>query len=557
MRMKEYITFALLMFLSLFNIRSSYSQNLIAFYPFDNNVKDFSGNNNNGKLFGEMKTTVDRFGNSCGALFFNGIDGYIEVPNSPSLQSPTTNFSISCWFKIENNSLSNGIKWLTLICKGDASKETPNNPQYRVQTFQSAAQSTISISSDFTEYDNSFQSHNFEYDKWTFYSLVYDGQFVKEYLNGQKIWEFPYRMNLTQNNSALYIGKDMPGAIELFSGSLDDLRIYDGALSESEIIQLFNDKSGTSFEDQFTLTCPNTLTVNTEKDKCFSIVNYPEPSLNVNCGSVVLKQIKGLPAGSQFLVGFNSIAYKAESSSGFKQVGIFNIVVNDIYPPEIKCQSDTTIYLNEDETKKQFYYTTPIATDNCHVDSIKMLAGIKSGDEYPVGLTKNIFRATDTYGNFSTCSFSVDVKRKLATLVLPLVVDTTGNTKGPDKLYYEYKDIGVKNCILTALMYDDGAEDFDTVSIFFNETMIVDKQMLKLKERGAIVRVLVLKPNEKNYLVSKAWNMGLSPPNTLKIEIYEGDFSKNPELMKAKKPNAVKNLHSKPGLSSAIVLKCN
>ena len=142
-------------FIAMVNIcHVAYCQKLIAHYPFDNSTSDISGNKNDGKIFGGVTVTADRFGNPCGALNFNGTDGYIEVPNSISLQSPILSFSATCWFKIENLPLLNGIRWLTLICKGNQSLESISNPQYRVQTFQSALQSTISINTDFTEYLN-------------------------------------------------------------------------------------------------------------------------------------------------------------------------------------------------------------------------------------------------------------------------------------------------------------------------------------------------------------------------------------------------------------------
>jgi hypothetical protein len=45
---------------------------VIAHYPFDNSVKDISGNNNHGRNIGGVSSTKDRFGNPCGAMFFDG-----------------------------------------------------------------------------------------------------------------------------------------------------------------------------------------------------------------------------------------------------------------------------------------------------------------------------------------------------------------------------------------------------------------------------------------------------------------------------------------------------
>lgn len=60
----------------------------------------------------------------------------------------------------------------------------------------------------------------------------------------------------------------------------------------------------------------------------------------------------------------------------------------------------------------------------------------------------------------------------------------------------------------------------------------------------------------ENILASKAWNNGEIPPNTLKIEFYEGDWTQNLNKLRYKKPIIEKVIHSKPGLAGAIKLKC-
>lgn len=392
----------------------AYCQKLIAHYPFDNSTSDISGNKNDGKIFGGVTANVDRFGNPCGSLNFNGTDGYIEVPNSISLQSPVLSFSATCWFKIENLPLLNGIRWLTLICKGNQTLESISNPQYRVQTFQSAFQSTISINTDFTEYDNNFSKHLLTFDKWNFYALIYDGKFVKCYLNNIKIWEYAYNEALTPNTESLHIGKDAPGSLEFFCGSLDDLRIYNAPLNENELTQLYMDISSTSFDDEFTLTCPNNIIAYTEKDKCSAIVNYSKPELNINCGSASLTQIAGLPSGTQFPVGISMLSFEVKSNSGFKKTCIVKVTVLDAEAPLINCKSDTTIFTSDlNKNSVKFHYEMPTATDKCSSVNIKLVEGLLTDSEFPIGTSLLKFRATDKSGNSVECSFIVTVKKNI------------------------------------------------------------------------------------------------------------------------------------------------
>ncbi len=67
-------------------------------YPLDGNSIDFSGNSNDGTLYGPV-AAADRFGNPGKALFFNGASDYISINN----QLPDgTHFSISVWVNHTN-----------------------------------------------------------------------------------------------------------------------------------------------------------------------------------------------------------------------------------------------------------------------------------------------------------------------------------------------------------------------------------------------------------------------------------------------------------------------
>jgi len=66
---------------------------LVGWWPFNGNANDLSGNNNNGTVNGAT-LTADRYGNANKAYNFNGINNYIEVLHSNSLNLGI--ISISC-----------------------------------------------------------------------------------------------------------------------------------------------------------------------------------------------------------------------------------------------------------------------------------------------------------------------------------------------------------------------------------------------------------------------------------------------------------------------------
>ncbi|MCF8268263.1 MAG: carboxypeptidase regulatory-like domain-containing protein, partial [Ignavibacteriales bacterium] len=70
------------------------TQGLVAYYPFNGNANDESGNGNNGTVYGAAMTK-DRFGNANKAYSFDGVNDYIKA-SSNSL--PTGARTISVWF---------------------------------------------------------------------------------------------------------------------------------------------------------------------------------------------------------------------------------------------------------------------------------------------------------------------------------------------------------------------------------------------------------------------------------------------------------------------------
>ncbi|OAD18767.1 LamG domain protein jellyroll fold domain protein [Candidatus Thiomargarita nelsonii] len=76
---------------------------LVAYYPFDGNAQDESGNGNNGTVHGAI-LTEDRFGNVESAYRFDGTNSFIEVMDTPALRLNNTDFTVSAWvYETERN----------------------------------------------------------------------------------------------------------------------------------------------------------------------------------------------------------------------------------------------------------------------------------------------------------------------------------------------------------------------------------------------------------------------------------------------------------------------
>ena len=80
--------------------------------------------------------------------------------------------------------------------------------------------------------------------EWHHYAVTWDGQEVQFYLDGNAIGSTALTDALQANTEPLMIGCDPPGQAEYFNGKLDEIRIYNRALSEAEIQQLVDADGG-------------------------------------------------------------------------------------------------------------------------------------------------------------------------------------------------------------------------------------------------------------------------------------------------------------------------
>jgi hypothetical protein len=541
--------FQYILIVLLFYVLDGYTQNIIANYPLDGKANDISGNNNHGQIFGTIENVEDRFGNGCSAMKFDGSSGFIEVPNSYSLNTITNTFSVSVWLNLNNTVCLNDIKWFTILCKGKGIDETINNPAFRVQYLQTMQQSTVSINTDFTEPDFLFAQHLIPTNKWLFFTLVYDGALVKVYFDAVKIWEFPYSKPIGFNNESLLIGKDEPGAIEYFCGTMDDLKIYSKPLTETEISTYYNEIPPVNNNEEFVMECLPNIIKNNDVGKCGGIVNYITPKFDAKCANVLLQQLEGKKTGEYFEVGQqNNLVFEATSSTGYIKTCYSSIEVVDKEIPTLNCKKDTIIKIKDITIKPAFNYEKPYYTDNCKIKSFQQTSGLKSGDIYPFAITQNKFDVIDVAGNKNTCVQNVTFILDTAKIKVPDIEHIlTDSVKNDGSLKF-------KNEYITLVIYDDGQQDNDTVSIFLNNKEIVYKSLITTKNIGTITKIIKLDSNVVNTLVIKAWNVGKYSPNTLRIDFFEGDYSNNLATLLYKKPHRVKIAHSLPGTACGMLL---
>lgn len=204
----------------------SYSANpdsgLVAFYPFNGNSKDESGKGNHGINYGAALTT-DRFGRADNAYNFNHT--YIEIPNSVSLQSPSNSMTMAFWININ--------QWDNNTAGIMAKSNTGSLGQY----------GSLIATTPYIQFDLGGQyariTRYFGLNIWYFVCLKWTGQRVILYLNGDAYDSVSFTGPMLPDNNPLILGKHSPGTLRYLLGKLDDIRIYNRALSAAEIQMLY------------------------------------------------------------------------------------------------------------------------------------------------------------------------------------------------------------------------------------------------------------------------------------------------------------------------------
>lgn len=207
---------------------------LVAWYPFNGNANDESGNENHGSVFGAT-LSEDRVGSSNKAYSFDGVNDYIKITNPSSLNFPDgVSFTVSFFYNpnsiVTNNSGFNGLISRFHNNTGPISGwqigRDANN--LRFEAIDPCSFNTLSTLSNGT---------------WIHILQTYDrtnGQ-VKTYINGI----LTNTTNCTSINSSMINNYDLKIGVEregfqFSSGKIDDIAIYNRILTNEEIQVISN-----------------------------------------------------------------------------------------------------------------------------------------------------------------------------------------------------------------------------------------------------------------------------------------------------------------------------
>jgi hypothetical protein len=203
---------------------------LVAQYKLDETsgtIAHDSAGTNDGILHGDPAWVS---GPIDGALSFDGIDDYVDCGNSP-LFDLTEQITVAAWVNIESALRDSTTR--TIIGKGDTAWRLSIGPSIgkggRKFLFAVCREPCVNV-----VYSNTGVTAG----QWHHVCATYDHRTIRLYVDGVLDAALRNTQPIPTNAHKVYIGENAATSGQLCRGSIDDVRVYDYALSGDEVMQL-------------------------------------------------------------------------------------------------------------------------------------------------------------------------------------------------------------------------------------------------------------------------------------------------------------------------------
>lgn len=361
------------------------SNGLVGWWPFNGNANDESGNGNNGMVNGATISS-DRFGTMNCAYSFNGINSFLEINDNQILRLNNTNFTISFWTYL--NSYGNGYAFIYKRSVGSQNGWAIGTDAGNQNTIGYI----VSQSCDPRAYSNGTINLTGWHNVVVSYTLA--SQNIKIYFDGA--------LNQTSNgvdcnyaptngipspnpncNSNLFFGKDGINNPYFLNGKLDDIGIWNRALTECEIADLYNSQLGSlnSSSTQTQAACSNFSWNGNTYNQSGQYTYLTTNAIGCDSTAILNLTINQPSSSTQTETALDSYTWTVNNQT-YTQSGTYTAVI----PNAAGCDSTITLNLtlsftgiNEQENSKIKFSPNP-ASDYFMVSSSQEIIG----EEYSI-----------------------------------------------------------------------------------------------------------------------------------------------------------------------------
>jgi len=201
---------------------------LVGYWPFDKDdgdyARDRSGHVNHGTIYGATRVA----GKVAGALSFDGVDDYVEIPHNASLNQ---GYSVVLWLKL----LETLTSWEAVLEKGDQA----------YMLYMSDAPLMALKLHVYTTVWNLFNTAKvLSQDVWYHIAQVFDesANKLRCYIDGVEDANSPLTTTgtLSTNTSPITIAHSTRDPAKYLKSLIDEVRIYNRALSAAEVVRIMN-----------------------------------------------------------------------------------------------------------------------------------------------------------------------------------------------------------------------------------------------------------------------------------------------------------------------------
>jgi len=207
------------------------SRGLVAYYPFYGNAEDNTAQVNHATVHGATLTT-DRFGRSHQAYQFDGETDYLEINHTPN-HNTEQELTLTLWYYHQLQTDSAQYPLLVKTAFGDS----PARYGLWVQNdrllfcLQSEIEPTPACLTN---------NQPFSTEQWYHIVATYDNNTMRLYINNQQTTQQTTpAITIATSNSPILIGREVE---HYLYGRLDEIRLYNRALSEAEVDQLYQQR---------------------------------------------------------------------------------------------------------------------------------------------------------------------------------------------------------------------------------------------------------------------------------------------------------------------------
>lgn len=205
---------------------------LVAHYAFEGDTLDASGLGNHGAPFGGPAYGPGMVGQ---ALILDGVDDFVFIPDSPSL-NPAAAITLTAWYRPASFAGSGNDP---IIDKGAFSHDYPYYQYHLGVTGDQYGVSARSFGGSAAVNGNPAGAGTapgaYTVGQWSHVAATFDGSRIKFYLNGQLVDDNPAIGSIVPYGRPVLLGRFVNLPQFFLPGAIDEVRIYNRALSAGEI----------------------------------------------------------------------------------------------------------------------------------------------------------------------------------------------------------------------------------------------------------------------------------------------------------------------------------